>query len=490
MGSTVNGPTNGHGANGSGERSGGGGGRGRGPHKATIPPWMSELPPHNLEAEQGVLGSILLDNEILHEVIPIVRFDDFYRDAHQIIFRAIVNLYDRGHGIDAITLSEELTQRGEFERAGGDDTIAEILNSVPHAANGKYHAEIVRQKSIIRQLILGSAEIIQDGYSANFSADDLLQLAERKIYSISEGNTTANTIELREILGVALDRISARAESNQPITGLSTRFPDLDHLTCGFQPGQLIILAARPSMGKTALALNFCEHAITEHEPARPVMFVSLEMGRVELAERLLCSRAKVDGHKLRTGQKLMHPEMTVLGNVLDQMRQTPMFIDDSPTRTMLQITANARRLKMRNDIGLIVVDYIQLIEPEASEARESRQEQIAKISRRLKTLSKEIEVPVIALSQLNRAVESREDRRPRMADLRESGAIEQDADVVLLLHRPEYYDPNDQPGIAEAIIAKNRNGATGSVKLAFLKNFMRFESLSTHEVPIDAGTF
>jgi replicative DNA helicase len=267
-----------------------------------------------------------------------------------------------------------------------------------------------------------------------------------------------------------------------------TGYFELDDLTGGFQPSQLIILAARPSMGKTALALNICEHAAVEKR--KGVLFVSLEMSQLELAERLLCSRSKVDGHKLRTGQNLLHRDMQLLGRGYDELRESPLWIDDTPARNMLQITANARRLKMRQNISMIVVDYIQLIDAESGDGRDSRQQQIAVISRRLKTLARELHVPVIALSQLNRAVENREDRRPRMADLRESGAIEQDADMVLLLHRPEYYDPNDKPGIAELIIAKNRSGATTTINLTFLKNYTRFENYAANPDVLDSGDF
>ena len=285
----------------------------------------------------------------------------------------------------------------------------------------------------------------------------------------------------------AMDRIIERSESRHPITGVATGFFDLDDITGGFQHDQLIILAARPSMGKTAFALNICDHAAVTLKT--PVLFVSLEMGKIELAERLICARSRVDGHKLRTGQNMGTREISQLSKSYDELRVASMFIDDTPARNMLQITANARRLKMRSDLGMIMVDYIQLIDSE--ETRDSRQEQIAKISRRLKTLARELHVPVVALSQLNRAVENREDRRPRMADLRESGAIEQDADMVLLLHRPDYYDANDQPGQAEVIIAKNRNGATGTIKLQFQKNHTRFDNLANvAEAPIDAGAF
>jgi replicative DNA helicase len=444
------------------------------------------LPPQNLEAEQGVLGSILLDNDVLHDVVGLLDVDHFYRDNHQILYRAIRDLYDLGKAIDAITISDELIRRDQFKAIGGDEFISQILGSVPHAANAKYYAQIVRQTAVSRALIESANHILQDGYSNNFTAEELLEDAERRIFAIAEDQSSSETVELRDVVTQAMDRIAARSEARHPISGVPTGYYDLDDITGGLQPEQLIILAARPSMGKTAIALNICDHAAVTSKI--PVLFVSLEMGRVELAERLLCARSKVDGHKLRTGQNLGTREMTLLGKGYDELRASPMFIDDSSSRTMLQITANARRLKLRQSIGMIVVDYIQLID--SDESRDSRQEQIAKISRRLKTLAREMKLPVVALSQLNRAVENREDRRPRMADLRESGAIEQDADMILLLHRPEYYDANDQPGIAEVIVAKNRNGATGTVKLTFLKNFTRFENLATVAEPIDEGAF
>ncbi len=470
----VNGPTSGNTS-----------GRGRPPLAGTA---ASDLvPPQNLEAEQGVLGSILLDNDALHEIIPVLKVEHFYRDSHQVLYRAIRDLYDLGRPVDAITLADELVRRGEFERIGGDEALAQVLTSVPNAANARYYAAIVRQKAISRDLIEAANEVLRDGYSNSFTAEQLLEAAESRIFGIAEDQVQGQTSELGDVVNDAMARISRRAEERHPITGVPSGFFELDDITSGFQGSQLIILAARPSMGKTALALNVCEHVVVDCK--MPALFVSLEMGELELAERLLCSRAKVDGHKLRTGRNLGPREMAMLGRGYDELRGgATLMIDDTPSRNMLQITANSRRLKLRNQIRLIVVDYIQLID--AEESRDSRQEQIAKISRRLKTLARELSVPVIALSQLNRAVESREDRRPRMADLRESGAIEQDADMVLLLHRPEYYDPNDQPGIAELIVAKHRNGATGSIKLTFLKNFMRFENLAAVAEPIDAGTF
>jgi replicative DNA helicase len=469
--------------NGKGHSNGSGPGRPQRPDTTAL---GDRLPPQNLEAERSVLGSVLLDNDVLHEIVPMLGVSDFYRDVHQTIYQAIRDLYDEGKGIDAITLADELIRRDQFEKIGGDEALREIVDSVPHAANARYYAGIVREKSIGRQLIDGATEIIRDGYSNQYTAQELLESAERKVFAIAEDQIQGDTLDLRDVITKAMDRIAERASSGgHAVTGVASGLIDLDDITGGFQPGQLVVLAARPSMGKTALALNICEHASTEGKT--PVLFVSLEMGHMEIAERLLCSRSRVDGYKLRTGMNLGSREIAHLTKAWNElMKDAQIFIDDTPARNMLQITASARRLRLRHQIGLIVVDYIQLVDSEDS--RDSRQEQIAKISRRLKTLGRELEVPVIALSQLNRAVESREDRRPRMADLRESGAIEQDADIVLLLHRPDYYDANDQPGIAELIVAKNRNGRTDSVKMTFLKNLTRFENLATVAEPLDEG--
>ncbi len=444
------------------------------------------LPPQNLEAERSVLGSILLDNDPLHDIVLLLRVQDFYRDAHQVIYAAIRDLYDHNQGIDAVTLAEELKRRDQFDQVGGHDIITEIIESVPTAANAKYYANIVKEKAINRMLIESSTEIIRDGYSNQFTAQELLESAERKVYSIAEDQVRGETLNLKDIVKLAMEQYATRAETGgHAVTGIASGFIDLDDKTGGFHPGQLIIIAARPSMGKTALALNISDHvAINTHVP---VLFVSLEMGHIEIADRLLCARSRVDGHKLRTGIGMGMREMQQLSKAFNELSADGrMFIDDTPSRSMIQIAASARRISRRNKVGLIVVDYIQLVDSE--ESRDSRQEQIAKISRRLKALARDLKIPVIALSQLNRAVENREDKRPRMADLRESGAIEQDADIVLLLHRPEYYDGNDQPGVAELIIAKNRNGPTDTVKLTFLKTYTRFENLSAIADPFDEG--
>jgi replicative DNA helicase len=444
------------------------------------------VPPHHLEAERGVLGSILLDNDVMHDIASFLRAEDFYRDAHQVIYGAIRELYDRNKGIDAVTLAEQLRRQGQFDQVGGDETLTEIVTSIPHAANGKYYAEIVKQKATNRQLIESATEIIRDGYSNQFTAQELLESAERKIFAIAEDQIRGETLELEEVVKKAMELIAFRYDSGgKAVTGLGTGLDDLDNLTGGFQPGQLIIVAARPSMGKTALALNICDHVGINLNI--PVLFVSLEMGDIEIGERLLCARSRVSGHKVKTGVGLGIEQMKQLTKAYTEMcKSGQIFIDSTPARNMMQIAASARRIKRRSHIGLIVVDYLQLVD--SDESRDSRQEQIAKISRRLKTMARELKVPVIALSQLNRAVESREDKRPRMADLRESGAIEQDADIVLLLHRPDYYDSNDQPGVAELIIAKNRNGPTDRVKLTFERELTRFANFSDLAPPFDDG--
>jgi len=457
---------------------------GNGPFGRHEPVIGDRLPPQNLDAERSVLGGILLDNDVLHDIVSFLTPDDFYRDAHQIIFRAIREMYNDGKAVDVVTLADELERQGVMEQVGGDDGLSEIANSVPHAANARYHAEIVRQKSVSRQLIQSATEIIRDGYSNLFTSQQLLESAERKVFEIAEDQIKGQIHELNVVLTEAMDRITRRSEDAHAVTGVGTGFYDLDDITSGFQPEQLIILAARPSMGKTALAVNICAHAAINLKI--PSLIVSLEMGRLELGERLLCGHSKVDHHKIRTGRGMDYRELNKLGKAFGEINTAPIHIDDTPSRNMLQITASARRLKMRHGLGLIMIDYIQLID--SDDSRDSRQEQIAKISRRLKMLARELHVPVIALSQLNRAVENREDRRPRMADLRESGAIEQDADMVLLLHRPDYYDPNDQPGIAEVIVAKNRSGRTDTAKLVFIKNLTLFDNLSHVEQPIEEG--
>jgi replicative DNA helicase len=439
------------------------------------PEMRERLPPHSREAERSVLGSMLRDNAVIGDVVQIVREEHFYTDAHQKIFRGIVSLYDKGHPADLVTLAEWLREQKYIEDVGGYAYLAELWDAAPTAANAEYYARIVRDKGIVRSLIHASTEILRDAYDQAQPADELLENAERRILDIAQMGITGNTITLKEALREAYERIDQRAgREHTEVSGLPTGFIDLDALTAGLQNSELIIIAARPSVGKTALALNIVRHIVVDL--GQPVFFVSLEQSRIELAERLLCCQARVDSHKLRKGH-LSADDMQRLIEAGDILRQAKLFIDDTAGQGMLRIAANARRLKLRHGIKLVVIDYLQLIEPD--NRRDSRQEQVAAISRRLKFLAKELNLPVLALAQVNRGAEDRQDHRPRLSDLRESGAIEQDADTVLLLHRPELHEPGQHEGIVEVIIGKQRNGPTGEVTLTYLKQFMRFENFA-----------
>ncbi|MBI3866692.1 MAG: replicative DNA helicase [Planctomycetia bacterium] len=433
---------------------------------------VDRAPPQNPDAEKGLLGSILLDNHVLDEVADFLSAEDFYLERHQLIYRTIQRLHDSGtHGFDALTVAEGLTRQNELKEAGGPDYLVELYESVPHAAHAKYYAEIVRDKSIQRRLIYACTDILKSAYDDAAEPEDLLNQAEQKIFQILQQQEAGSKIELREILLDTFARIDERLGRQGAISGLSTGFRDLDNQTNGLQSSELVILAARPSMGKTAFVLNLAE-AIADRSQAGVVIF-SLEQSKHELAERFLCIRGRLDMHKLRKGD-LDEDDRDKLLRVSHELSELPIFVDDAPGRSMSQIGAICRRLKRKDDIRIVVIDYLQLIEPE--DKRAPREQQIAQITRRLKFLAKELEVPVVALAQLNRGVELREDKRPKLADLRESGAIEQDADIVMFLHRPEMYDPADHPGEAEVVVAKHRNGPTGIVRLNFKKQFMQFE--------------
>jgi replicative DNA helicase len=430
------------------------------------------LPPQNLDAERSVLGSMLRDNDVISVVVQIITAESFYADAHRKIFQAISDLYDKGgQPVDLVILAEELIRRGQLEDIGRAAYLAELWDAAPTAANAEYYAKIVRDKSIVRSLIHASTEILRDAYDQNQPAEELLEGAERKILDVAQMGVTGQTTTLEQAITETYRRIDDRATGKQKAGGLSTGFADLNELTAGLHDGELIIVAARPSVGKTSFSLGIIRNIIIEEKA--PVFFVSLEQSRIELAERLLCAQARVDSHRLRKGT-LNSDDMDRLIDAGGVLRNARLFIDDSPVQSMLRIAANARRLKLRHDIKLIVVDYLQLIEPD--NRRDPRQEQVAQISRRLKALAKELQIPLIALAQVNRASEDRQDHRPRLADLRESGSIEADADTVMLLHRPDRYEPGQHEGIIEVIIGKQRNGPTGEITLAYLKQFMRYE--------------
>lgn len=445
--------------------------------------FAGKLPPQNLEAEIGVLGSILLSHEAMDDVLEVLRPDHFYSEANQRILEAILRLHEKGVRSDAVTLHEELARSNDLDVVGGDEYLIQVLESVPNAAHARYYADIVRDRWIQRSLASSCNEILSEVFEGSRDTEDVLASAEQKIFSILEQQEHVEKMNLHDILIDTFDRINSRLEKAGEVSGVTTGFKDLDKQINGLQPTELLILAARPSMGKTALVCNIAEAAA---ESGAPVLIFSLEQSKLELAERLLCIRARVNGHRLRSGE-LDEVEQDQLMVASQELSELKIFVDDLPGRTMAQIGAIARRIKRRWGLGVIIIDYLQLVEPEDKSV--PREQQIALISRRLKFLCKEVEAPIIALAQLNRGVELREDKRPKLADLRESGSIEQDADVVMFLHRPAAYDPEDRPGEADVIVAKNRSGPTGSVTLAWISESMKFGDLA--RVPDEiAGSF
>jgi len=456
---------------------------------ATIDENLRRVPPQSLEAEESVLGGIMLDNTVIDRVIGVLQPDDFYRGAHRKVFRAMVDLTERSEPVDLITLSETLKARGELAEVGGAAYLAELTERVPTAANAAHYAKIVRERSILRGLIEASTEIATRGYQAPANVDELLDHAERLIFSIQERKVKQAFAKLSEVLVDSIKMIERLYEQKQAVTGVPTGFADLDALTAGLQPSDLIIVAGRPSMGKTAFVLCIAEHAALRTDTG--VAIFSLEMAKEQLAMRMLCSEARVDLARVRTGH-LSDREFPKLAMAAGRLGDAPIYIDDTPALSVLELRAKARRLKRdaAAKLGLVIVDYIQLMR--SSEGKDNREQEISEISRSLKALAKELGVPVVALSQLNRQVESRTPPVPRLADLRESGAIEQDADVICFLYRDEYYNPEDteKQGVAEVHIAKQRNGPIGKIELTFLKEYTRFENREVAREPeADGGT-
>jgi len=435
--------------------------------------------PHNLDAEKAVLGSILLLPEVFDEIALILRPGDFYDEAHRTLFEHLLQMHDGGKQLDPMLLVERLRSADQYESIGGAAYIAELGSVVPTAAHGEYYAKIVADKSVLRSLIHAGTDILHDAYDPTADTREMLSKAEEKIFGILESRGTGELSKISEVLHDSLVRLDSRMDQDRAAGGLETGFDDLDQLMGGLQNSELIILAARPSMGKTAMAMNIAEHAAVQ--VGATVLFVSLEMSAIELGDRLLCSVAEVNGQRLRNGT-ITGEERRKLVQTAAEISQAPLFIDDSPSRTMTEISANARRLKRRDGLNLIVIDYLQLIDPD--NPRDPRQEQVAKIARRLKGLARELEVPVLCLAQLNRQVEATRDNKPQLSHLRESGAIEQDADVVMFVHREEYYQSNEEDrerfrGEADLLIRKQRNGPTGDVKLSWVHDFTRFRNYS-----------
>ncbi|MGH7814004.1 MAG: replicative DNA helicase [Candidatus Binataceae bacterium] len=439
---------------------------------------LKRVPPQNLEAEQSVLGAILLDNESINPALEIIGAADFYRESHRQIFTAMVELSDHANPIDAITLIDALRGKGVLEAIGGPAYIAELATVVPTAANAAHYARIVREKAILRGLASIAADIASSAYEAPADVDGFLDLAEHRIFEISERRIQPSFHAMPELTRESLKILERLYENKEMVTGVPTGFIDLDRITAGLQAADLIVIAARPSMGKTALALNIAAHAAMDADRPVGVAFFSLEMSKEQLVLRLLCSEARVDSARARQGF-LAERDFPKLAQAAARLSEANIFVDDSSDTSALVLKAKCRRLKREhaNNLGLVIVDYMQLMR--AARPGESREKEIAEISRSLKALAKELKLPVIALSQLNRQVESRERRRPMLADLRESGAIEQDADVIAFIYRDEVYHPDDskEPGVAEIIVAKQRNGPTDTAKLTYVKQFTRFEN-------------
>jgi len=435
-----------------------------------------KVPPHSRQAEQAVLGGLMLDNSAWDKVADRVTGDDFYRRDHRLIFQAISRLADSNSPFDAVTLSEWLEKNQQLDDAGGLANLGALVQNTPSAANIQAYADIVRERSILRQLISIGNDIAGSAYVTDGrSSAELLEYAEQQVFQIAEHGSRGKRgfRKIQSLLGAAVDRIDLLFQQDEPITGVSTGFSDLDDMTAGLQPSDLIIVAGRPSMGKTTLAMNFAENAAIKHQI--PVAIFSMEMPGEQLALRMLSSLGHIDQHKIRTG-KLDDDDWPRLTSAVSLLDSAPLFIDDTPALSPSEMRARARRLKREHDLGLIVIDYLQLMQVPGS--KENRTNEISEISRNLKALAKELEVPVVALSQLNRGLEQRTDKRPVMSDLRESGAIEQDADVIIFIYRDEVYNEDSpQKGIAEIIIGKQRNGPIGSRFLTFRGQFTRFEN-------------
>lgn len=452
--------------------------QGRDPYRDRLPPWSED-------AEQAVLSAMLIDPDAVLRAIEHVNDSMFYAERHRRIFRAMISIAEKGGVVDPFTLSDELQRRGELDGSGGKEYLGFLLDFVPTAANIEYHAAIVREKGILRKLIEVSTAIVADAFEAKLTARELLDAAESKIFQVSQAQTKDGFTRIKELLWPTMERIEALAASGQTVTGVGTGFKDLDEMTSGFQPADLIIVAARPSMGKTAFTLNIAQHAAIEDKV--PVAFFSLEMSKESLVQRMLTSEARIDAQRLRKGM-LRDDDITRLARAAGILSSAPVWIDDTPGITILEMRSKARRLKAESGIGMVIVDYLQLMAGPAGV--ESRQQEVSQISRGLKALAKELNVPVVALSQLSRAPEQRtgDNKRPQLSDLRESGAIEQDADLIMFLFRQEFYDgPTDKDGNslegkAEVIVGKQRNGPIGSVNLFFHKQYTRFESYSGRE--------
>ena len=436
---------------------------------------LERMPPQNLEAEMAVLGSMLIEETAISYAVEMLDGASFYNDSNRRIFEGIVKLYGDNKAVDMVTLIEELKKTGDLDKVGGSTYIANLTTVVPTAANVTHYAAIVKEKGILRNLISAATNIVSESYDAHGEVEKILDKAERIIFEISSKKIESSFVPLKEIIKSSIETIDQLYQRKAHVTGIPTGFSDLDSLTAGLHPSDLIVFAGRPSMGKSALVSSIAEHVGVSEK--MPLVIFSLEMSKEQLVQRMLCAHARVNAQHVRTGF-LSQADWPKLTNAAGKLSDAPIFIDDTAGLSVMELRAKARRLKSQHNIQLIIVDYLQLMQglPNA----ENRQQEISEISRSLKAIARELNIPVIAVSQLSRAVESRQDRRPQLSDLRESGAIEQDADLVGLLLREEYYTPTEENrGIAELIIAKQRNGPVGSIKLAFIKDYAKFDNLA-----------
>jgi replicative DNA helicase len=437
---------------------------------------IGRIPPHNLEAEESLLGAMLLSRDAIAAAMEVCKPDDFYKSSHGHIFDAITSLFSRGEPADWVTVTEELRRRELLESIGDPSVFVSLQANTPSIGNAEYYAKIVEELALLRRLVSVAGEINELGYSVPEDVSEVLDRAESLVFDVAQRRVVDSMTPLRDLLGQSLDHLEQLFSRGEAVTGLATGYTDLDEQLAGLQPSNLIVVGARPAMGKTAFALGMVAHAGVKMN--KPVLLFSLEMSHLELTQRLLCSEARVDANRMRTG-KLRDTDWPKIGNAISRMSEAPIFIDDNPNLTVMDIRARARRLKSREGLGLVVVDYLQLMT--GRHGAENRQVEVSEISRGLKILARELEVPVVALSQLSRGLEMRQDKRPMLADLRESGSIEQDSDVVLFIYRDEIYNPDaaESQGTAEIIVAKHRNGPTGVTRLAFIGHHARFDNMA-----------
>ncbi len=443
-----------------------------------LPSAGARIPPHNLDAEQSVLGAMLLSRDAIAAVLETITADDFYKPAHGHVFEAVTALYGSGHPVDPVTVAEELERSSLLESVGGAATLLSIQDRTPATTNASRYAQIVSELALLRRMITVANEIAEIGYQRPDDVIKAVDDAEARIYDVAQRRLTTSTAAIRDLLSASLDRLEHLYEQGDAITGTPTGYFDLDELLSGLQPSALIVVGARPAMGKTSFALGLAANAALSSVSPKPVLVFSLEMSQLEITQRLLCSQAKVDATRIRNG-KLSADDWTKISHTVGRLAEAPIWIDDNPNVSVMEIRSKARRLKSKiGDLGLVVVDYIQLMSGRGG--AESRQVEVAEISRGLKILARELETPVVALAQLNRGLEARTEKRPMLSDLRESGSLEQDADVVMFLYRDEVYNPESaDAGMAEVLVAKHRAGPTGLIRLAFNGKYTLFENMA-----------